>query len=574
MNATHSSPSSLRGAAGNAGLLERVFGEPNAIWMREMRQSARLGRTPWILFAVTLATALLMSAIGGIAASKNSSPASLGSALFQVFFSIGFFVVVVVGPAVAANSIASEREGKTWEAVLLTGLTPKDIARGKFFAAYTTIALYIVMLAPVGALSFLFGGVTALEVVVAFLFLFILAGLSVAFGLAVSSFMSSLRGAIVVTLILAICIGPAAYSTFGFGCSFAVHSLWREVPEAFPIWLPLAYSRAPFGVDYILLLVALPLLLLLIPAWFLYETTIANLTGHGDDRSSGLKRWFALSTPLLAIAAALPGVAASDARGHAMLSVFAHTCFFLHLTFCALLFSAEPAGPSRRVRIHWLRSGAGALRRFVGPGLTKTMVLVLLLGLIGMAGIAVVHVGLIHLHGSVGSKDVALEQMFVFGFYATLFFVFMVGLVAWLRARNIHHNPWTPRLIASAVFFVVAAAPWVVALIGGALSDRHGEEWLVVAAPSPFYAYMMVSYVDRATADAIPVVVAGLGSAVVWGALGFLFLFLASRRCARTVAEQDAAVAQTEAALAAEDEQLARAAAGAAAPAAPSEAGA
>src|ERR1039458_7599201 len=58
---------------------------------------------------------------------------------------LAYFVVVVVGPAVAANGVASEREGRTWEAVQLTGLTAKDVARGKFVAAYTTIALYIVV---------------------------------------------------------------------------------------------------------------------------------------------------------------------------------------------------------------------------------------------------------------------------------------------------------------------------------------------------------------------------------------------------------------------------------------------
>ena len=124
---------------GLRGLWDRVTREPNAIWMREMRQAARLGRTPWILFSLTLLISLLMCSIGGIAASSEASPASLGGILFQVFFSIAYFVVTLVGPAVAANSIASEREGRTWEAVLLTGLTPKQITRGKFFAAYTTI---------------------------------------------------------------------------------------------------------------------------------------------------------------------------------------------------------------------------------------------------------------------------------------------------------------------------------------------------------------------------------------------------------------------------------------------------
>jgi ABC-type transport system involved in multi-copper enzyme maturation permease subunit len=532
-------------------LFKRLTTDPNAIWMREMRQSARLGRTPWILFAITLSISLLMCSIGGIASAKSSSPATLGSALFQVFFSIGFFVVVIVGPAVAANSIASEREGKTWEAVLLTGLDPKDIARGKFFAAYTTIALYIVMLAPVGALSFLFGGVTATEVVVAFLFLFLLAALAIAFGLAVSSLMSSLRGAIVVTLILAICIGPAAYSTFGFGCSFAVHELWHEVPEAFPIWLPLAYSRAPFGLDYLALLVGLPLLLLLVPAWFLYETTIANLTGETDDRSSGIKRWFSVSTPLLAIAAAMPGIVADDTNKRLAWTIAGITAFAIYLGFCALLFGAEPAGPSRRVRVHWARAGAGTLRRFFGPGLTKTMVLATLLGLGGMGLIAAFEAVLIEAFGTSPQKETALQQVFVFTMYAMLFFVFVVGLIAWLKARN--QGAWTARLMACAFLFLIAAGPWVVAAIGGALADSHGQDWLVVASPSPFYAFLMVSSVEKSNPDSIPIVVAGLGCAMLWGFLGFTLLALASRRCARMVAEHDAAVAQAEAAFAAED---------------------
>src|SRR5258706_81060 len=188
------------------GLLSRIFGEPNAIWMREMRQGARLGRTPWVLFGLTLSISLLMCSIGGIAASENASPASLGGGLFQAFFSLAYFVVIVVGPAVAANSVASEREGRTWEAIQLTGLHPKDITRGKFMAAYTTIAPYIMA----------------------------------------------------------------------------------------------------FGLQYVVVLIAVPTLLVLVPAWFLYEITVANLTNDTDDRSSGIRRWFFCCAPLLALACALP----------------------------------------------------------------------------------------------------------------------------------------------------------------------------------------------------------------------------------------------------------------------------
>ena len=546
------SPVSLRSLQTKQTLFDRLFADPNAIWMREMRQSARLGRTPWILFALTLTISLLMCSIGGIAAAENTSPANIGEVLFQAFFSVAYFVVIIVGPTVAANSVASEREGKTWEAVLLTGLTPKEIARGKFLAAYTTIALYIVVLAPVGALSFLFGGVTATEVVVAFLFLFMVAALGVAFGLAVSSLMASLRGAIVVTLMLAICIGPTLYSIFGFGCSFAMHKVWNEVPEAFPIWLPLAYSRASFGAEYFALLIALPILLIIVPAWFLYEATISNLTGEADDRSSGLKRWFLVSTPLVAMACAVPSLIAEvddDRSGWAIAGVSA---FGTYATFCALLFAFEPAGPSRRVRVHWERTGAGALKRFFGPGLMKSSVLVAVLGFLGMIAIAAIDAVFLEALGTTASKEMHLEQIFVYTAYASLFFVFVTGLTAWFRARN--NSPWVSRLIASAILILIAAGPWVVAAIGGALVNTHDKDWLVIASPSPFFAFTMVGWLDRASTETAPVIACGLGCAMIWGFVGIGLLIGSARRCARTVRVHDGAIAQAEAALLAEDE--------------------
>ncbi len=533
------------------GLFARWARDANAIWMREMRQSARLGRTPWILFALTLSISLLMCSIGGLATADRTSPAQLGGALFQVFFSIAYLVVVIVGPAVAANSIASEREGRTWEAVLLTGLSPKEIARGKFMAAYTTIALYIVVLAPVGALSFLFGGVTAVEVVVAFAFLFLVAGLAVAFGLAVSSLMASLRGAIVVTLMLAICIGPFLYSVLGVGASFAIHKLWNEVPDGFPIWLPLAYSRATFGLEYLLVLGLLPILLVIVPAWFLYETTISNLTGDADDRSTGLKRWFSVTTPALALACTLPSLLSdgdSDRLGFALVGLCA---FFCHACFCAMLFTFEPPGPSRRVRTHWERTKAGALTRFFGPGLTKTSVLVMLLGVVGLVTVAAGTMAGIEAFGTGFDKQTKVLQIFVFAAYATPFFVFVVGLNAWLRARG--NAPWIARLISGGVLFLIAAGPWVVAAIGGVVAHSNEKDWLIVGSPSPFYAFVMMGAIDRAYYDHVLTVPAGLACATGWGALGLALLAAAGRRCTRVVAQHDASIAQANAALDAEE---------------------
>jgi hypothetical protein len=513
--------------------------------MREMRQSSRLGVTPWVLFALTLVLALLMCSIGGLSASEHTAPASLGQALFQVFFSLAYLVVVVVGPAIAANSIASEREGRTWEAVLLSGLEQKTVARGKFLAAYTTIALYIVFLAPVGALSFLFGGVTATEVVVAFGFLFLFAALAVAFGLAVSSLMTSLRGAIVVTLILAILIGPSLHGLLGVAGSLLVHREWPEVPEAYPVWLPLAYTRASFGLDYALILVVLPLVLVIAPATFLYEVTIASLGSDADDRSTGLKRWYALVTPVVAATFAIPCLVSGNPSDRMAWAIFGLFLLCMHVGFMALLFAAEPPGPSRRVRVHWERRGAGAFTRAMGPGLVRTMVLVLLFGVIAIAGYAAITVRAVMQSSTPHEFSRHVAPVLAAVTYAMPFFAFVVGLVAWVRARGA--TAWGTRLIVLGVLFLISAGPWVVAAIGGVLS--RSDSWLAVAAPSPFYALTMVVGLNDQSSNADFLALVGSACASVWGLIGLVFFAGAARRTAMTVREADLAYAQAMQAL-------------------------
>jgi hypothetical protein len=426
----------------------------------------------------------------------------------------------------------------------------------------------------------LFGGVTPIEVMVAFAFLFVFAALAVAFGLAVSSMMSSLRGAIVLTLILAIMIGPILYLVFGFATSYAIHKLWSDVPEAFPVWLPLAYTRAPFGLEYVLLLIAVPLLLILVPAWFLYEVTIANLTGETDDRSTGLKLWFFACTPLVALACALPGAIAIDDVERMRWSVIGETTFAAYAGFCALLFAFDPVGPSRRVLVHWRRMRAGILRRFFGPGLPKTASLIVLLGFVGLIVIPAIDLAMLYIQPATSptassgwsywspytpARTDRLSQIFVFGAYCAPYFVFTAGLVAYFRSRG--HTPWIARLIAGSILFLVAAAPWVVAAIGGAVTSSHDDSWLVVAAPSPFFAYAMVSHFDHPGAgDDTPIVQAGLAGAIMWGFIGLVFLMLAGRRASRAVREQNQIYVQTEQALQAEDDARAAAALAADAP--------
>lgn len=526
----------------------RMREDPNPVWMRELRQAARLGRTPIILAVVTGMMTLLIASIGGIA-SETAEPAKVGVALYHTFFSLAFAVVAWVAPAVAASTIASERSGSTWEALLLTGLGAPSIARGKFLASLTYIGLYIVMLSPVGALPFLFGGVTATEVVSAFALLMLFAVLAVAFGLSVSSKFSSSAVAIVVSLLVAVPLSIVVYTGGGIGLSYLAHSVWPGVPEALPVWLPTAYARADFGLEYLVFLVLTPLTIVALPAWFLYEVTVANMAGPSDDRSSGLRRWFLVSALVLAVVAILPAFVEPGDRWAVAATGMGATEIFL--AFSAFVFAGEPLGPSRRVRVHWDREGAGRLRRYLGPGLMRAMSLLLLLGLVALllesaGGVAA------ELLGGSPSATQNVRSLLAFGGYAAGFFVFVVGFTAWVRARSTAST--TPRLVLLAMLFLALIGPWIIMAIAGVVTQRE-DSAMLLAAPSPVYVFQMMKELGRPSPDRL-VIGAGAVCAAAWTLLGMGLLGAARVRSGRVVREHEATLAKVDEMLRAEDEEL------------------
>ena len=530
--------------------VDRWRAEPNPLWIREMRQSARMLRTPIILMVLTVLVTLLMSALGGIL-TGTSSPAEAGTILFHTFFSLAFFVVTLVGPALAANSIASEREGQTWEAVLLTGMRPAEVARGKFMSAYSAIAMYIVMLAPVGALPFLFGGITPIEVLVAFIFLFLIALLGVAFGLAISSKMASLRGALLVTLLVAIPLSVFSYVTFGVALSALAHQLWDVIPEGPPVWLPTAYGRVPFGVEYLVYLVAIPTAGIGLPAWLLYEVTRSNLTSVTDDRSYGLKKWFLATSVVLAATATIPlfAIGAADRAGALIAGVSFYVCFII---FCAFLFGGESIGPSRRV--DKMLAAGGALRRALGPGVMRAAGLQLLVGLGAIGLLCLAGVITIQLAGTTRAA-VQAEQVIMFSAYAAGFSTFVIGLTALLRARST--STTVPRVLLLVMLFFITLGPWILAAITGVLSRSSSPfgASMAVAAPSPAYAILAATALAEPDPGVAPI--ASVVTSFLYAGLGAMLFFIARTKCKGIIAEHRRVLADADLRLAEEDRQAA-----------------
>jgi ABC-type transport system involved in multi-copper enzyme maturation permease subunit len=534
----------MRGAGERARstLFERLTENPNPVWMRELKQAARLQRTPIILAVVTGMMTLLICSVGGVA-STTAEPAKVGVGIFHTFFSLAFAVVTWVGPAVAANTIAGERSGRTWEALQLTALSPRTIARGKFLAAFTYISLYIVMLVPVGALPFLFGGVTASEVLLAFVLLVLLAALSVAFGLSVSAKFSSPAAAIIVTLLVALPVSMTVYGAAGVGLSFAAHEQWPGVPGGPPVWLPTAYVRADFGLAYLAFLVLLPAVLTAIPAWLFYEVTVANMGSPSDDRSTRLRVWFLVAMPLLSGAIALVtfAVGNTDWTYSASGLIWAFGCFG------AFLFAGEPLGPSSRVLAHWDREGTGGLRRSLGPGILRASVLLLALTALGLAGNGAV--------GLIAAKTAAdRDGLIAFHGYAIAFFGFVVGFNAWARARA--SSAGTPRLLLVVALFFAFVGPWIAMAIAGLITSQH-DRAMLMAGPSPTFAVTMAQALATSAPDRGLIATTGSACAAAWALIGTGLFAAAGLRAKKRIQVENEARAAMQRAF--DDEEAAQA---------------
>jgi len=521
------SPTSARPSLKPLG--ERLFGEPNPVWMRELKQAARLQRTPIILSVVTGMMTLLICSVGGVA-STTAEPAKVGVGIFHTFFSLAYAVVTWLGPAVAANTIAGERSGRTWEALQLTGLGPRRIARGKFLAAFTYISLYIVMLVPVGALPFLFGGVTATEVLLAFLMLFLMAALAVAFGLSVSAKFQSPAAAIIVTLLVALPVSLGVYGAAGVGLSYAAHEQWQGVPGGPPVWLPTAYVRADFGLPYCVFLLLLPTISALIPAWLFYESAVANMGSPSDDRSTRLRVWFLAAMPALTACAALVSWLSSDLAG----VYVSGGLLWTFGCFGAFLFSGEPLAPSLRVLAEWQRRGTGALTRSLGPGILRACVLLLLVtvaSLVVNAGIGVLK----------AKTNADRDALLGFHGYALAFFGFVVGFTAWARARAV--SAGTPRLLLATALFFAFVGPWIAMAVAGLITSQH-DRAMLMAGPSPSFAVIMVQAASSSSPDAGLILATGSACAAAWALIGVgLFAVAGTRVRTRLSAEHGARAA-------------------------------
>jgi hypothetical protein len=510
---------------------------------RDLRQALRTGRTIFLLIVLAVLLGLLILGIGS-AFGMTRAPANFGAVIFQIFFSLAYFIVTIVGPAVAAVGLSSERDGRTWDALVLTGVDVRTIAKGKFYTATWTVVAFLLMITPTSLVSLLLGGVTVAEVVLAFGLLAIIGIVAVAYGISVGASAHGTGAAMLVAMASALVGAPVLYVAAGLGMSYLAHATWLEVPTLSPVWLPLAYTRGRFDGWYLLLLITLPVALVGLALWFFYELTVARLSTDADDRASGLKRWFVVSLPILTAIATIPGcMTRGPSRLHAWIGGLGG--LFVFEVFCAFVFAGDALAASRRVEFRWQRQSAGWKTRVLGPGLVQTAMLVLVTSLLSLGLYALVGAAVL-------SRDAASElpaasiALLSCGEYWSSFLVFVIGFVVWARVRA--DSASGARILSTMVSAVALAAPWMAFLTFGFTSTRRLSETLLIAAPSPLYALVIVGAIERGEPHLA--LTSGLVCSLGWISMGLVLFGLGARRATRAVAEQRTLRANLEARLA------------------------
>ncbi|MEM1417455.1 MAG: ABC transporter permease [Myxococcota bacterium] len=344
--------------------------EPNPILVKELRTMFRSKMFIRFLYLSTGLLGLLVLSSGALMASGNVPPARVGRMVFHLFFGVALATLALVAPAQAAATITSERETGTYESLLLTGMDPARIVRGKLAASYASFVLVLVAFAPIVGIAFLFGGVAPGNVFFGFYGLLLVLAPAVGLGVALSARLTSTRVSVLLTSVL---FAPAAlFGTVMMGVAGdEAKRPWGLTVEG-PFWFTEALATRFFEPDTFGLLVLLPLYAAAMSLWFFGASAVAALRPAAEDRSTPFKRWtLVLLAGIVPISAGLMAlVEPSDVRPLTGIGV-GMTGFVV--AFLALLYGDEAPLPPRDLERR-RREGKPLplLVRAFGPGAVPT----------------------------------------------------------------------------------------------------------------------------------------------------------------------------------------------------------
>jgi ABC-type Na+ efflux pump permease subunit len=200
-----------------------VFSNP--VLVKELRGRMRGNRAMILLTIylsiigiVTLLVYLAIASSISFGASDFEAGRRIGKAIFLTVMSAALAQVCLITPSLTSSSIAGEKERQSYDLLITTLLSPWQIVLGKLMAALAFALLLIIAVLPLAGLSFLFGGVSGVELVLALVGLMVTAVLYASIGLLWSTIMRGTQGATVMaqgTVLLWLLGVPFLFIIFG-----------------------------------------------------------------------------------------------------------------------------------------------------------------------------------------------------------------------------------------------------------------------------------------------------------------------------------------------------------------------
>ncbi|MFY0571453.1 ABC transporter permease [Archangium lansingense] len=335
-------------------LLERLGDRLNPLVVKEVRQGVR-SRIFWVSFGLMLLACFIISMVAYVS-TRDDGFSTQGQAFFFAFYvclgMVHFFII----PYSAYRSLAREREDETWVLLILTGLGPRRILRGKVASFMVQAGLYASAVGPFLLFSYYLNGIDLPSILLVLglgaSWLFFLTVVAVC----AATLADGRIGRAMVNLVLLGTLGLALL--YGLIAAFALseqgfRSIVRDddfaiATSAF-LWAMLSYG------------------------WLLFETAAARLSLATENYTHGPRLAFTLQmliSGLLLLGLWLTDVRSTgNATGASMLGC-------LHLAVIGIFVATDVDGQARALRAAtrpWSLFRPGAVRGF-------RLVLLLLLG--------------------------------------------------------------------------------------------------------------------------------------------------------------------------------------------------
>lgn len=128
----------------------------NPIFVREFRNHARCRKTLFLSLGALVALSLILLALWprtGVFSETNSNE------IFSVFLNINLALVILLIPGFVATTVTEERENRSFDLLVTSLLTPRQIMFGKLFSALGIAFLVVAVSLPVTSVCALSGGI-------------------------------------------------------------------------------------------------------------------------------------------------------------------------------------------------------------------------------------------------------------------------------------------------------------------------------------------------------------------------------------------------------------------------------